>query len=161
MRLVVFDPALRTTGVAVFANRVLVDAYAVRVRGRGRGPSTWGQVARHVWDSLPDPYGLVDEVVLEGQVVYPGAAHVDPNDILQVSGVAGGLAAFGAAMDARLFHYDPAAWKGQVPKEVMAERSRGRLSAVELGAVRAGSTLDTWDAIGIGLHHLRRLHART
>ena len=151
-RLVAFDPALRTTGVGVFVDGVLVDAYAVRVAGKGRGPSVWGEVSATVWASLPP--GPVDRVVIEAQVVYPHAK-ADPNDILQVAGVAGGLAALARRAGADVVHVDPAAWKGQVPKEVMAARAKARLTPAEMTSIRPKSTLDTWDAIGIGLHYLR------
>jgi len=152
--LLCFDPALRTTGVALFVDGRLVDAYAARPKVAGRGPSAWGEAAAAIWSPLA-LHG-VDVVVLEGQVIYPHAV-ADPNDVLQVAGVAGGLAAIAASLGAKVVHYDPAAWKGQAPKEVIAARSKARLSEGELAAVRPGraSTLDTWDAIGLGLHHLR------
>ena len=155
MRFVVFDPALRTTGVAVFVDGVLVDAYAVRVAGRGRGPSVWGEVSATVWASLPQ--GPVDLVAIEAQAVYPHAK-ADPNDLLQVAGVAGGLAALARQAGATVVHFDPAEWKGQVPKDVMAARAKAKLASVELAAIRPQSTLDTWDAIGIGLHYLKGAH---
>ena len=155
MTLVAFDPALRTTGVAIWKDGVLVDAFHVTPRISGRGPTAWGAVAEHVWARLELAALDVDVIVLEGQVVYP-RSKADPNDILQVTGVAGGLAALARQAGATVVHYDPAAWKGQAPKEVIAARSRARLAACELASVRKGATLDAWDAIGIGLHHLQR-----
>lgn len=152
MNLVCFDPALRTTGVALFRNGVLVDAYAVAPKVPLRGPMAWGRIAAAIWATVPEAAGVA---VLEGQVVYP-YTKADPNDILQVSGVAGGLAALAVAAGLDVVHYDPAAWKGQVPKKIVAERSQKRLTPAEMAAVRKGSTLDTWDAIGLGLHHLKR-----
>lgn len=153
--LVAFDPALRTTGVAIWKNGMLVDAFHVTPRISGRGPTAWGAVADHVWSRAELAQLDVEVVVLEGQVVYP-RSKVDPNDILQVAGVAGGLASVAVARGATVVQYDPAAWKGQAPKEVIAARSRARLTACELASVRKGATLDAWDAIGIGLHHLQR-----
>jgi len=153
--LVAFDPALRTTGVAIWKDGMLVDAFHVTPRIPGRGPTAWGAVAEHVWARLELAALDVDVIVLEGQVVYP-RSKADPNDILQVTGVAGGLAALARQAGATVVHYDPAAWKGQAPKEVIAARSRARLAACELASVRKGATLDAWDAIGIGLHHLQR-----
>lgn len=155
MTLVAFDPALRTTGVAIWKDGMLVDAFHVTPRIPGRGPTAWGAVAEHVWARLELAALDVDVIVLEGQVVYP-RSKADPNDILQVTGVAGGLAALARQAGATVVHYDPAAWKGQAPKEVIAARSRARLAACELASVRKGATLDAWDAIGIGLHHLQR-----
>jgi len=134
---------------------MLVDAFHVTPRIPGRGPTAWGAVAEHVWARLELAALDVDVIVLEGQVVYP-RSKADPNDILQVTGVAGGLAALARQAGATVVHYDPAAWKGQAPKEVIAARSRARLAACELASVRKGATLDAWDAIGIGLHHLQR-----
>lgn len=153
--LVCFDPALRTTGVAIFLDGVLRDAYAVSPNVPRRGPSAWGPVAAAIWANGTYIVGPGDVAVIEGQVVYPHTK-ADPNDILQVSGVAGGLAALAVFHGLDVVHYDPAAWKGQAPKKVIAERSRSRLSAEEISRVRKGSTLDTWDAIGLGLFHLKR-----
>jgi hypothetical protein len=110
-------------------------------------------VASAVWAPLLD--AGADVVVIEGQAIYPRSP-VDPNDVLQVSGVAGGLASIAAALGATVVGLQPADWKGQAPKRVIQARSRARLSPAELARVRRGTTLDGWDAIGVGLHYLRR-----
>lgn len=154
-RAVCFDPAMTgPTGVAVFVDGVLVDAYSTNPRPPGvRGPTAWGEVASAVWAPLRD--AGADVVVIEGQAIYPRSP-VDPNDVLQVSGVAGGLASIAAALGATVVGLQPADWKGQAPKRVIQARSRARLSPAELARVRRGTTLDGWDAIGVGLHYLRR-----
>jgi len=157
-----FDPALHDVGVAVFHDGVLVDAYTTSFPGGGRGPASWGRVAFRVWapllDQLADgplaPGGDII-VIIEDQVVYP-RSHADPNDILQVSGVAGGLAAIAAGVGATVVGVEPSAWKGQASKSVVAERSKGKLSQREKQAVRPGTTLDGWDAIGLCLWYFKR-----
>lgn len=141
-------------GVAVFVGGLLVDAYSTPPTPGGiRGPASWGVVASAVWEPLLD--AGADVVAIEGQQVYPRSP-VDPNDVLQVSGVAGGLAAIAVALGATVVGLQPSAWKGQAPKRVIQARSRARLSPAELARVRPGTTLDGWDAIGVGLHVLGR-----
>ena len=153
-RLVCFDPAMRgPTGVAIFVDGLLVDAYSTNPPHKERGPAAWGHVARAVWAPLLD--AGADVVVIEGQVVYP-RSKADPNDILQIAGVAGGLAAIAQALGAEVVGLLPAVWKGQAPKTVLEARSKKKLSAAELGSVRPGTTLDGWDAVGVGLFYLKR-----
>jgi len=141
-------------GVAVFVDGLLVDAYSTAPRHPGvRGPATWGLVASAVWEPLMD--AGADRVAIEGQQVYPRSI-VDPNDVLQVSGVAGGLAAIAVALRAEVVSLLPSVWKGQAPKGVIKARSQRKLSAAELARVRPGTTLDGWDAIGVGLYVLGR-----
>lgn len=155
MRVIAFDPALRCSGVAVFEDSRLVAAYSRRPARRsevaqGRGAPAWGAVAEDLWRELVDADRLPHVVVIEQQVVYPHAKS-DPNDILQVAGVAGALAGVAASLGARVVGVDPAAWKGQAPKHVIAARSREALSGPELARVDVHATLDAWDAIGLGL----------
>ena len=156
-----FDPALHDVGVAVFHDGVLVDAYTTSFPGGGRGPAAWGRVAFRVWaplldqlDDSPHPAGSIT-VIIEDQVVYPHS-HADPNDILQVSGVAGGLAAIAAGVGATVVGVEPSAWKGQAPKQVVANRSKDKLTQREKQAVRPDTTLDGWDAIGLCLWYFKR-----
>ena len=156
-----FDPALHDVGVAVFHDGVLVDAYTTSFPGGGRGPAAWGRVAFRVWAPLldqladaPHPAGAIT-VIIEDQVVYPHS-HADPNAILQVSGVAGGLAAIAAGLGATVVGVEPSAWKGQAPKQVVANRSKDKLTQREKQAVRPGTTLDGWDAIGLCLWYFKR-----
>lgn len=154
-RLICFDPALTGyVGVAVFSDGLLVDAYSTAVALRNeRGPAAWGKVAWAAWLPLTDQGA--DVVVIEGQQVYPRSS-ADPNDILQVAGVAGGLASIAVGLGAEVVGPLPAVWKGQAPKGVIKARSVMKLSPLERLAVRAGTTLDGWDAIGVGLHYLKR-----
>lgn len=159
MRVIAFDPALRCSGVAVFEHGCLTAAYSRRPARRreaaqGRGAPAWAAVADELWRELVAADCLPHVVVVEQQVVYPHA-RVDPNDIVQVAGVAGAVAAVGASLGALVVGVDPAAWKGQAPKHVVAARSREVLSGAELARVEAGATLDAWDAVGLGLWYLR------
>lgn len=158
MRLIAFDPALRCSGVAVFIDGRLVSAYSRRVVARGRGAPAWAETAEALWAELVQAgHAQPHVVVVEQQVVYPHAK-ADPNDIVQVAGVAGALAGIGASLGAAVVGVDPAAWKGQTPKHVIAARSREALSGPELSKVDPGATLDAWDAIGLGLWYRRMQH---
>ena len=51
---------------------------------------------------------------------------------------------------------EPSAWKGQAPKQVVANRSKDKLTQREKQAVRPGTTFDGWDAIGLCLWYFKR-----
>lgn len=108
-------------------------------------------------------------VVVERPQVYAlGKSKGDPNDLIQVALVAGGVGALlGHVCNAAVFFVTPAEWKGQLPKPasvkqpyIVAERARERLTPEERACVelpKAGKLQwDVWDAVGIGLHHLGR-----
>ena len=57
------------------------------------------------------------------------------------------------------YEYYPSQWKGSVPKPIMIERIKVKLTLPEIKRIQLPKTrskqFDVWDAIGIGLHHLR------
>ena len=157
MRLVAFDPALRCNGVAVWDDGVLVAAYSRRPAAQGRGAPAWAAVAAALWGELLEHGPPPHVVVIEQQVIYPHSRS-DPQDILQVAGVAGALVGVGASLQAEVVGVDPAEWKGQAPKHVIAARSKSALSGRELARIDSKATMDAWDAIGLGLWYFRSNH---
>lgn len=159
--LIAFDPALRTSGVAVFQDARLIHAYHVVNPCFDRGPASWAVTAECIWSGIATAYSahLPCLIVTEEQVVYPQSKS-DPNDILQVAGVAGALVGIGRAVGCEVRSYAPATWKGQLPKNVCMQRTKAKLSDIERGCIVRGTTLDAWDAIGIGLYHLHTMKMR-
>ena len=84
---------------------------------------------------------------------------VNPNDLIDLAAVVGAVT---ASFRRPTRVYLPAEWKGQVPKEIVHERARARLSADELavierGAPRASLAHNMWDAVSIFLKHSGRM----
>lgn len=148
------DPGLRGCGVAQFDHgRLSWACYIRNPMTEGRGPTAHAKVAHEVWLFCPTAH-----LIIEFPRIYPHGPRdrrSDPNDLLDVAGVAGAC----AALYEHITWVFPQQWKGQVPKEVMNARVMKRLSPEELAAVKSVGALDhnTYDAIGIGLHHLGRL----
>lgn len=149
------DPGLRGCGVALWdAGRLAQAAYVENPMKTGRGPAAYRAMGDElskltVWGSEPL------HVVLELPRVYP-VSKGDPNDLIDLAGVVGAIA---GCMADTCSHYEPAQWKGQVPKTIMAKRILSKLSKAELDNVQHVGYKDhnTIDAIGIGLKYLGRL----
>jgi len=166
--LLAIDPGLRHCAYAVFDGGVLVDAGLIKNPEKAqRGPVAWlamaGAVAAHTMD-MPQ---IVGELVLEGQQVYQvsklaGKIGADANDLIELSGVCGALAAsFDLAEVRRVM---PSEWKGTTDKSICQLRVSKRLSNSEAMAIswpgKAGkdSSLahNVYDAIAIGLWAIGR-----
>lgn len=108
-------------------------------------------------------------VIIEMPRVYPGAAKVDLNDLLDVCGVGSAVAAELARMsthrglDCRLQTVFPSEWKGTLKKQAMLERIASKLSPDEQRVVQQTNKSDTediLDGVGIGLWKLGRLNTK-
>lgn len=86
-----------------------------------------------------------------------------PSDLIDLAVVVGALA---SACPGEATMYKPAQWKGGVPKPArksepypIEERCRRKLSEEEISHVELPGDwrkcMDVWDAVGIGLRHLR------
>jgi hypothetical protein len=109
------------------------------------------------WMEGESDVGL-EHVVLEAQRVYPASRQKgDPNDLLELMGVAGAMRFRGALRTS----YLPREWKGQMPgDDFIRERILPRLSTAELARIEpapASLLHNAHDAVGIGLFHLGRL----
>lgn len=94
-----------------------------------------------------------ETVVIERPMIYP-RSHARPNDIVTLAISAGRYAAL--ANCANEVWYQPRQWKGQVEKKIIQSRILRTLWPEEL--VRLGDAdHNVFDAVGIGLFHLKRL----
>lgn len=142
-RLLAVDPGKKGAGVAYFVGGVLKRcAFVV-----GDGPFEVA-LAVSLWNSVP-----VSDLVVEGQQIYGRFTATDPNDLLPLAQVVGGVFA-------RIRHHNrhnplPRQWKGSVAKAVFTERLRADLTdheAALLSALRLPKRTEhnVLDAIGLG-----------
>jgi len=85
----------------------------------------------------------------------------DPNDLIDLACVVGAVMAVRPWRS--ITAYRPAQWKGNVPKDVTAERALRDLSCAERLRVQecAPSLLhNVWDAVALGLAHLKKIGVR-
>lgn len=159
-RMLCIDPGLRGCGVAEFlAGNLVRAAYVKNPRDVGRGYECHRTMARAV-QQWATP--AVDRVVIELPRIYPGSAQQkgDLNDLLDLTGVGGAIAASSEAVVESVF---PSDWKGQVPKDVMTERIKRACTPEERAtAEKCAASLahNMWDGVGIGLYKLSRLHKK-
>lgn len=157
--LIAIDPGLRGCGVARFGSadlvRPLMEAQYVRnPLAFGNGPSAWAVMAGEIVRRFQRP----DVLVLERPRVYPGVRNEDPNDLLELAGILGAIAAHWESVPELAVYY-PAEWKGQVPKKVMTQRILKHLRPGESDRIVTAGAKDhnTIDAVGLGLFHLGRM----
>lgn len=155
------DPGIRGCGVAIFSS----SAPRLDWAGYVRNPMESG-------DNLDRSRSMARAVVMEEneliragivgcspialvvewpRIYMPGKSKGNNADLLYLTCVAGALAAWHGEQ-VRAVH--PDAWKGQVPKTVMAGRIRMRLQPDEVARIRpcaASLEHNVLDAIGIGL----------
>ncbi len=151
------DPGLRACGCAYFVDGRLSRAELVKnPEKKARGPGAHHQMANAVgqWIFTLRPSTRI-ALVLEYPRIYPKASQQkgDPNDLLELAGVDGALVSW--IIPDTVQHYFPAEWKGQVPKPIMLERIRAKLTSIERGNCYSQDH-NTFDGIGIGLYFLGR-----
>ncbi len=169
--LVAVDPALVSSGLAVFLDGALTHASSVR---SSAGPSAdiaarvlvmANLVAERVRQLYPLERAMIS-VATEWPQVYRGHRAVgDPNDLPAIAAVGASVAAFLRASEVR--SYTPHVWAGQVPKVTRGDcksspralRIRSRLSGLESAVWDAlgPHEHDAVDAVGIGCHALGRV----
>jgi hypothetical protein len=167
------DPGLNNVGVALWGEQgALVYAGLVRnPTARDKKlprPEVWSAAASAVvrkiatlavmTASLHDPIGIVVEIP---KVRQRGSGKGDPNDLIDVAGVAAAcVASFKVAIGAyTAWAPYPEEWKGQLPKAVSELRVSEKLSELELQAIEApppGLMHNVIDAIHLGLVHFKR-----
>lgn len=158
-RMLCVDPGLRGCGVAEFLGGTLVRAaYVKNPETEGRGYAAHQSLACAVYQ-----WGRFhDLLAIEHPRVYPGSAQQkgDLNDLLDLVGVGGAIAAYFAKTTETVF---PADWKGQVPKAMMTERISRSITPEERKTIEkcpASLMHNVLDAVGIGLWKLGRLNQR-
>jgi hypothetical protein len=113
--------------------------------------------------ALRDNRGVVQVVFERPQIYRAGRSKGDPNDLPPLFGVG---AAISARLDVETVSYTPAQWIGQMPKATTGDplkSPRGRVVWCSLAKDerdRVDLSHDAVDAVGLGLHHLGRLHTR-
>lgn len=165
------DPGLLNPAAALFRAGRLVAA------SRVKPDKAWtaldvGERCRqiasriHEWFIGVDPLAgqHLDQLVIEWPRIYrAGKGKGDPNDLPPLVGVAMCLA---GRLDVEVKTYWPSDWIGQVPKSTTGnplDAARGKLIWRNIDAAeQSGIVLshDAIDAVGLGLHHLGRLHRR-
>lgn len=151
--MVSYDPGAKAAGIALWEGGELCGAFLARgQRWLDTAQVAVIQLAAH----LPD-LSMVQEIATEIPQVYTQhKLKGDPNDLITL---AMNVGAFVAAFGAEVTEYRPHEWKKQVPKEILTKRTQARLSIEELSRIdKAPKSLmhNVYDAVGIGLHHLKR-----
>lgn len=156
------DPGIRGCGVAIFEDSTLEEALYIKNPSKtGNGIPEIATMAEGIYEWLggsccgPD----VRRLILEWPQIYRAGrskAGVDANDLLPLAGLNCMLAKMWPAV---VQVYKPHEWKGQVPKVIMCDRIRSRLSETELTKISGTKSVlhNVWDAVGLGLHDLGRL----
>lgn len=158
---VALDPGKHRAGVAVFRDSVLWWAGLCGDGKSGPLSTVRATVAALTLGAQPSPF--FSWAIVENQQVYRGLPGPNPNDLIPLAFVAGGVtASISSAADCAFRFPLPREWKGSVPKKVWTARILSRLSTAELDilkAVKCPASLrhNTVDAIGLGLWHLGRL----
>lgn len=169
--LIAIDPGLRGCGLAVFKSGILYRAEYVRNHDeKNRGPVAHMVMAECVAHAAQDCVGYdttPTHITVEFPQIYSGPQKaIDPNDLLDVAGVASACMATVAAWlsihDADCRWTLPAGWKGNIKKEIMTNRISASLTPAERGLIVSAGAKDhnTLDAVGIGLWQLGRLNQR-
>jgi hypothetical protein len=122
------------------------NAVALFVDGVLKGTDVWtiGEERNPAW---------ADVVVVE-QMVFSRHRNTDANDLIDVA--MGGGFVVGWCSHSELVMVKPQDWKGSRPKKVDNAYTKSLLSADELAILPTKMTSDLWDAVGIGLWHLKR-----
>ena len=149
------DPGSKKAGVALFEdNGTMTTAWLAE-------GENWRDTADDVMRQLPVSAVKVRNLVIEKMQVYDHTPPAQANACILLSLMAGrvtGLFA-GSVPSYGNHEYLPRTWKGQVPKAIHHKRIEKKLTMFELARIKWPDSKkghkDIWDAIGIGLYHLR------
>lgn len=163
-KMLAIDPGLRAVAVAYFENSELKDIVWVRnPEQTARDFQAWYEMTMAVAEVVMDEKGWapVDVLVIERQQVYKSyEARIDPDNIIQLTGVAGGLNVF--LESTHRFGYLPRQWKSNKKKDDFTKFILSKMSDDErklFDGVTGRKLSDCVDAAGIGMYHLGRLKA--
>lgn len=143
MRLLACDPGKHAVGLSVWDDgKLLYVEYCEFEDYRG--------LAAELLDMAPDV------VVCEVPQVYPGFREQDPNDLIEVSLVAG--VCLSCAVKSIVVR--PHAWKGGVPKDIHNKRVLAKLDAAGRALVAAikpaSKRHNAIDGVGLGQWYLEK-----
>ena len=154
------DPGVHGCGVSIFVADQL--AFAQYASGLGGQIHPLLEPIPHLEELLSHSAPIACVVVEMPQVYDAAKQRGDQRDIVKLAMVAGEILCAARPFTKAALPVEPASWKGQVPKDVLIERIKSKLSAEEIAAVElpdaASLQHNVWDAVGLGLWHHRRLH---
>jgi hypothetical protein len=145
----------------------------VRRAGYVVGEKSTAVVRAQAWEAmaeavrrwlLPTDDVSEGELIIELPQVYRAGHQVgrksgtNPNDLIELAAVVGAIQ---ACLGLPTTVYLPSEWKWQVPKEIVHDRARKRLSSeeiavIEQGLPRAGLAHNVWDAVAMVMFHHHR-----
>jgi hypothetical protein len=152
--IICIDPGSKKAGVSLFEeDGTLMTAWLAV-------GADWRETADNIMRKMPVSMCRVNSVVVERMQYYEGS-DVPVEDLITLSLMAGRVTGlFSGWVGENTFTYLPKQWKGQVPKDIMIARIISKLTPAEVRRVQLPKTKvgqkDVWDAVGIGLHHLRK-----
>ena len=153
--IICIDPGAKKAGVALFeTSGKLMTAWLAEGKD-------WRDTADCVMRRLPVSAVNVSAVVIEKMQIYESTPLAHANDCITLSLTAGRVTGlFSGWVGDNTFEYTPRTWKGQVPKGIHIERIKEELTDPETRRLQLPKDkkkqLDVWDAVGIGLYHLRK-----
>jgi hypothetical protein len=149
------DPGTKAAGIALFEDSGILHS-AWLAQG-----TAWHETADAVLESMHTAKvnaAGVREVVLEKMQVYQDMP-IPPAVLITLSLMAGRVTGRFAQWAGKPVEYEPKKWKKQVPKPIKIKRIQAQLTPEETARVRltGKKKLDhnIFDAVGIGLYHLR------
>lgn len=169
--IIAVDAASRKSGVALFTTHgKLVSARAADVNGSAPGfgaslsrANEMGTRIAVITSEMMARVGLssVTRVIIEYPRIYKtGPAAPLPGDdllVLSASAMAAWVNLSALYPNAKIEPIRPQDWKGQVPKKIMTQRILIRLNPEESAVIENPKNDNIVDAVGIGLHAMRRL----
>jgi hypothetical protein len=144
------DPGSKNAGVAVYN---LKGELAKAWLAQGKD---WVETASAVIDGLPVSAIRIEVVIIERMQIYDSTPLAHANDCITLSLMAGRVT---GVLSAEVVTYYPNTWKGQVPKDIMTERIKNKLTKAEhKRIVLPGKALqhNVYDGAGIGLYYLKK-----
>ncbi len=147
MTLLTIDPGKYHMAYALFRQGRLRDAGKLK----SRKPDLYER-SDYFFYSLPSG---VERIVVEKMHVYPGERKVDPNILIDITGISMLIA---GRYDVPVTWVPASEWKGQVPKKIHHARIMGWLTEKEREVLEGfGKTdlHDILDAVGMGQWYLR------
>ncbi len=155
--LVSIDPGVKLAGVAVWDNNELTTAWLAKGKD-------WADLAGNILSDLynryPDSIRERFDLAIEKPKIYHQSKQKgDQRDIIELAMAVGAIVTC-VAIEAKATIYEPHEWKGSTPKDIMIVRIKEQISPEEHTRITLPSAKslrhNVFDAIGIGLHHLRK-----
>ena len=153
------DPGVNDVAVAMWNGTALTGAMLVR-----SGKENWMWLVDQVINAVLGEVFTVDALVIETpKVLHPRFQKGNQKDIVRLAQMVGAIVyAFKRQWPAcEMVIQEPWEWKKQTPKPISNQRTRDELTEDETSRVELPAKSlqhNVFDAIGIGLRHLKRTH---